>query len=427
MALKRGVEEAVAEVVKELAKISKPVKGREDIRNVATISANGDETIGEILAEAMDEVGKGGSITVEDAKSIETTMEVVEGMQFDRGYLSPYFVTDGNSMEAVLDNARVLVHEKKIASIKDLLPLLEKMVQDGSPLLVIAEDVEGEALATLVVNKLRGVLHCCAVKGPGYGDRRKAMLQDIAVLTGGKLVSEDIGVKLDSVTLKDLGRARRVLIEKDATTLVEGAGRRTEIEARCDQIRSEIEKTTSNYDREKLEERLARLSGGVAVVKVGAATEAEMKEKKDRVDDALHATRAAVEEGILPGGGVSYVRAAQILDKLSLTGDEAIGADIVRRALYAPLRAIASNAGLEGSVVVEKVKSHDGAWGFDAAKLEYCDLVAAGIIDPTKVTRVALQNAASVAGLLLTTEAIITDKPEKEKDIMGGRDLGLDE
>ena len=415
MALKRGMDKAVAAVVEELARLARPVEGSDDLRNVASISANGDESVGRILAEAMDRVGKDGSITVEEARSIETTLEVVEGLQFDRGTLSSYFVTDAETMQCVLEDALVLLHEKKISSMKTLLPLLEKVAQSGAPLLVVAEDVDGEALATLVVNKLRGVLPCCAVKAPGFGDRRKAMLQDLAVVSGAKVVSEELGVKLENLQLADLGRARRIVVEKDATTLVEGAGDRKAIDGRCTEIRAQIEKTTSKYDREKLEERLAKLSGGVAVIKVGAATESEMKEKKDLVEDALHATRAAMEEGVVPGGGVSYLRAARALDTLELVGDEATGVRIVRRALEEPLRAIVANAGLDGSVVVEKVKSRAGAWGFDAARMHYVDLVEAGVIDPAKVARTALQNASSIAGLLLTTEAVVIDEPQRDR------------
>lgn len=427
MALKRGIDKAVAAVVGELERISKPVAGSDDIRSVATISSNGDETIGEILAKAMDRVGKDGSITVEEAKSIETTLEVVEGLQFDRGYLSSYFVTDTADMEVVLEDARILVYDKKISSMKDLLPLLEEVARAGHPLLVIAEDVDGEALATLVVNRLRGILQCCAVKAPGFGDRRKAMLQDIATVTGGRMVSQDLGIELENVKLAELGRARRVVIDKDSTTLIEGAGKKSDIEGRCAQIRREIEKTTSKYDREKLEERLAKLGGGVAVVKVGAATETEMKERKDLVEDALHATRAAVEEGILPGGGVSYVRASRVLDDVETKGDEAVGVTILRRALDAPLRAIATNAGVEGSIVVQQVREHEGGWGYDAARLEYRDLVEAGILDPTKVARTALQNAASIAGLLLTTEAVVIDEPKKQSRGPGAPDYDFED
>jgi chaperonin GroEL len=424
MYLKRGIEKAVAAVVQELKKISKPVKNQDDIRNIATISANGNVSIGEIIAEAMDQVGRDGTITVEEAKTIETTLEVVEGMQFDRGYLSPYFVTDPQNMETSFEEALVIVHEKKISSMKDLLPLLEKVAQSGKPLLLIAEDVEGEALATLVVNKLRGTLQCCAVKAPGFGDRRKAMLQDIAVLTGAKVISEDLGIKLENVTLADLGKARRITVEKEATTLIQGGGRQADIKGRVEQIRGEIERSTSDYDKEKLQERLAKLTGGVAVINVGAATEAELKEKKDLVDDALHATRAAVDEGIVPGGGVTFVRAARAIDALKLEGDEALGANIIKRALDAPLRTIARNAGVEGSIVVQEVKANKGGWGFDAAELEYKDMLGAGIIDPTKVARCALQNAASVAGLLLTTDVLVTDVPEKKKPFTppGGMD-----
>lgn len=427
MALKRGMDEAVGRVVKELARISRPVDGREDIRNVATISANGDESIGEMLADAMERVGKDGSITIEEAKAMETTVEVVEGLQFDRGTLSPYFITDAERMECVLEDALVLLHEKKISSMKALLPLLEKVAQGGSPLLVVCEDVEGEALATLVVNNLRGNLKCCAVKAPGFGERRKTMLHDLAVVTGGKVVSEELGVKLENMELSDLGRARRIVVDKDTTTLIEGAADKSAIEGRCAEIRVQIDRTTANYEREKLEERLAKLSGGVAVIRVGAATETEMKEKKDLVDDALHATRAAVEEGILPGGGVSFIRAMSVLDSMDSRGDEATGASIIRRALETPLREIVANAGLEGAVVIDRVKSHEGAWGFDAARLTYCDLLEAGIVDPTKVARTALQNAASIAGLLLTTEAMIIDAPARGRANTRSFDDGFDD
>ena len=383
---------------------------------VATISANGDKTIGNIIADAMDKVGKDGTITVEEAKSIETTLDVVEGMQFDKGYLSPYFVTNAETMEAVLEDAYVLIHEKKISSLKDLLPLLEKVAKLGKPLLIIAEEVEGEALATLVVNKLRGTIQACAVKAPGFGDRRKAMMEDIAILTGGKFLSEDLGIKLEKVELDDLGRAKKIVIDKENTTIVEGAGKQSDVQGRINQIRKAIEETTSDYDREKLQERLAKLAGGVAVIHVGAATETEMKEKKARVEDALHATRAAVEEGIVPGGGVALIRCLPVLEDLRLKGDEAIGAQIVLRALEEPLRQLANNAGWEGSLVVQEVKSRKGWEGFDVEKLEYTDMGKAGIIDPTKVTRFALQNASSIAGLLLTTECCVTEVPEKEKE-----------
>jgi chaperonin GroEL len=416
MGLKRGIEQAVERVVDELKKMSKTTKDKKEIAQVATIAANNDKTIGNLIAEAMEKVGKDGVITVEEAKAMETTLEVVEGMQFDRGYLSPYMVTDPERMEAVLEDALILIHEKKISVMKDMLPLLEQVARSGKPFLVIAEEVEGEALATLVVNKLRGTLACCAVKAPGFGDRRKAMLQDIATLTGGKAITEDLGIKLENIKLEDLGRAKKVVVDKDNTTLVEGAGSAKEIEGRIKQIRAQIEETTSDYDREKLQERLAKLAGGVAVIKVGAATETEMKEKKARVEDALNATRAAVEEGIVPGGGVALLRAAKALDTVKLAGDEATGVQIVRRALEEPIRQIVANAGLEGSVVVEKVKAASAVThGFDAESNEYVDMMHAGIIDPTKVERIALQNAASIASLLLTTEALITDIPEDDK------------
>jgi chaperonin GroEL len=416
MGLKRGVEQAVEKVIGELKKMSKTTKDKKEIAQVATIAANNDKTIGNLIAEAMEKVGKDGVITVEEAKAMETTLEVVEGMQFDRGYLSPYMVTDPERMEAVLEDALILIHEKKISVMKDMLPLLEQVARSGKPFLVIAEEVEGEALATLVVNKLRGTLACCAVKAPGFGDRRKAMLQDIATLTGGKAITEDLGIKLENIKLEDLGKAKKVVVDKDNTTLVEGAGSTKEIEGRIKQIRAQIDETTSDYDREKLQERLAKLAGGVAVIKVGAATETEMKEKKARVEDALNATRAAVEEGIVPGGGVALLRAARALEGLKLGGDEATGANIVRRALEEPIRQIVENAGLEGSVVVEKVKAaKELVQGFDAESNEYVDMMQAGIIDPTKVERIALQNAASIASLLLTTEALITDIPEEQK------------
>lgn len=414
MDLKRGIDLAVDEIVKELKKLSKPTKDQKEISQVGTISANNDEGIGSIIAEAMNKVGKEGVITVEEAKGMETTLDVVEGMQFDRGYLSPYFVTDPEKMEAVLEDPYILLSEKKISNMKDMLPVLEQIAKMGKPLLVVAEDVEGEALATLVVNKLRGTLKCCAVKAPGFGDRRKAMLEDIAILTGGKVISEDLGIKLENVKLNDLGRAKRVTVDKDNTTVVDGAGDKDDIEARVKQIRVQIEETTSDYDREKLQERLAKIIGGVAVINVGAATETEMKEKKARVEDALNATRAAVEEGIVPGGGVAYLRCIQALEKLKLEGDQKIGVDIVKRALEEPIRQIANNAGQEGSVVCEKVKNEKGAFGFDAAKDEFTDLIKAGIIDPTKVVRLALQNASSVASLMITTEALVAEKPEKK-------------
>jgi chaperonin GroEL len=414
--LQRGILKGVDAIVEELKKLSKKVSDRTEIAQVATVSANWDKTIGEIIADAMDKVGKDGTITVEEAKSIETTLEVVEGMQFDKGYLSPYFVTNAEAMEAILENAYILIYEKKISSLKDLLPLLEKVAKAGRPLLIISEDVEGEALATLVVNKLRGTLQVCAVKAPGFGDRRKAMLEDIAVLTGGRLISEDLGIKLENIKLEDLGRAKRVTIDKENTTIVEGEGKKADIQGRVAQIRRQIEETTSDYDREKLQERLAKLAGGVAVVNVGAATETEMKEKKARVEDALHATRAAVEEGIVPGGGVALLRAQKALDNIKgLEGDEKVGVAIVRRAIEEPTRQLADNAGREGALVVEEIKKRKGNEGYDVANDEYTDLVKAGIVDPTKVTRSALQNAASIAGLLLTTEALVTEIPEKEK------------
>ena len=394
--------------------MSKPTKDQKEISQVGKISANNDETIGNIIAEAMNKVGKEGVITVEEAKGMETTLDVVEGMQFDRGYLSPYFVTDPEKMEAVLENVYILLNEKKISNMKDMLPILEQIAKMGKPLLILSEDVEGEALATLVVNKLRGTLKCCAVKAPGFGDRRKSMLEDIAVLTGGKVISEDLGIKLENIKLNDLGQAKRIVIDKDNTTIVDGVGDKKDIEARVKQIRAQIEETTSDYDREKLQERLAKIIGGVAVINVGAATETEMKEKKARVEDALNATRAAVEEGIVPGGGVAYLRCVPALDKMKLEGDRKIGVDLVKRALEEPIRQIANNAGQEGSVVTEKVKNEKGSFGFDAAQDEYTDLIKAGIIDPTKVVRLALQNAASVASLMITTEAIVAEKPEKK-------------
>ena len=414
--LQRGIMKAVEAIVEELKKISKKVGDRTEIAQVATVSANWDKTIGEIIADAMDKVGKDGTITVEEAKSIETTLEVVEGMQFDKGYLSPYFVTNAEAMEAVLENPYILIYEKKISSLKDMLPLLEKVAKAGRPLLIIAEDVEGEALATLVVNKLRGTLQVCAVKAPGFGDRRKAMLEDIAVLTGGRLISEDLGIKLENIKLEDLGRTKRATIDKENTTIVEGEGKQVDIKGRIAQIRRQIEETTSDYDREKLQERLAKLAGGVAVINVGAATETEMKEKKARVEDALHATRAAVEEGIVAGGGVAYLRTQRVLDNIKdLEADEKVGVAIVRRAIEEPTRQLADNAGKEGALVVEEVKKRKGNEGYDVAADEYTDLVKAGIVDPTKVARTALQNAASISGLLLTTEALVTEIPEKEK------------
>jgi chaperonin GroEL len=415
MALKRGIEQAVEVTVEEIKKLSKPVRG-DMIAQVGTVSANGDTTIGNIISEAMKKVGKDGVITVEEAKTIETTLEVVEGMQFDRGYLSPYFVTDPERMECVLENAFILLHEKKISSMKDLLPLLEQIAKTGKPFLIVSEEVEGEALATLVVNKLRGTLNCAAVKAPGFGDRRKAMLEDIAILTGGKVISEDLGIKLENVQLADLGRAKKITVDKDNTTIVEGAGKAADIQGRVKQLRSQIEETTSDYDREKLQERLAKLVGGVAVIKVGSATETEMKEKKARVEDAMHATRAAVEEGIVPGGGVTFIRAISALEKMKLDEDEQIGVNIVRRALEEPLRQIAQNAGVEGAVVVAKVRADKSEnYGYNAATDSYGDLVKDGVIDPAKVARTALQNASSIAGLMLTTEALIAEIPEEEK------------
>src|SRR6202046_1638427 len=431
MAMKRGIEKAVALVCGsfdkktgergkgELDKFSKPVSG-EMIAQVGTISANNDETIGHIIAEAMKKVGKDGVITVEESKTLETQLEVVEGMQFDRGYLSPYFVTDPERMEVALENAYILINEKKISSMKHLLPLLEKVAKSGKPLLIIAEDVEGEALATLVVNKLRGTLQIAAVKAPGFGDRRKAMMEDIAVLTGGKCLTEDLGIKLENITLDDLGKAKRITIDKENTTIVEGSGKQSDIQGRVSQIRRQIEETTSDYDREKLQARLAKLAGGVAVINVGAATETALKEKKARVEDALHATRAAVEEGIVPGGGVALIRAQKVLDKLEVSGDEKIGVNIIRRAIEQPLRTLVENAGGEGSVVVNEVKSRKGNEGYNVATGEYVDLIKAGIVDPTKVTRSALQNAASISGLLLTTECVVTELPEKEKPAAPG-------
>jgi chaperonin GroEL len=426
MEIKRGIEKAVNVVVEQLKKLSKPTKDHKEIAQVGTISANGDSTIGNIIAEAMGKVGKEGVITVEEAKGLETTLEVVEGMQFDRGYLSPYFVSDPERMEAVLEDPYILIHEKKISSMKDLLPLLEQVARAGKPLLIVAEEIEGEALATLVVNKLRGTLNACAVRAPGFGDRRKAMLEDIATLTGGRVIAEDLGIKLETVTLKDLGRAKRVTIDKDNTTIVDGAGKKTDIEARVKQIRAQIEETTSDYDREKLQERLAKLVGGVAVINVGAATETEMKEKKARVEDAMHATRAAVEEGIVPGGGVAYLRCLPALEKLEVSGGEKFGVDIVRRALEEPLRWIVANGGWEGSIVVNKVREGSGAFGFNAESGQYEDLLKAGVIDPTKVTRFALQNASSVASLMLTTEAMVAEKPrDKDEGGAGAHGMGM--
>jgi chaperonin GroEL len=415
MELKKGIEKAVEVCVEELKKMSKPTKDPKEIAQVGTISANNDPEIGKIIAEAMEKVGKEGVITVEEAKGMETTMEVVEGMQFDRGYLSPYFVTDPDRMECVLEDAYVLIHDKKISSMKDLLPILEQIAKAGKPFLVIAEEVEGEALATLVVNKLRGTLQCVAVKAPGFGDRRKAMLEDIAILTGGRVLSEELGFKLENATLKDLGRAKKIVVDKDNTTIIDGAGKKEDIEARVKQIRKQIEETTSDYDREKLQERLAKLVGGVAVIRVGAATETELKEKKARVEDALHATRAAVEEGIVPGGGVALIRTLKALEKLKLEGEQQFGVEIVKKAIVEPAKQIAENAGIDGSIVVEKIKEGEGAFGFNAATEQFEDLMKAGIIDPTKVTRSALQNAASVAALLITTECMITEKPEDKK------------
>ena len=417
MSIKRGIDKAVERVVEELKSLSKPTRDREEIAQVGTISANNDKTIGDILAEAMDKVGKEGVITVEEAKGLETTLDLVEGMRFDRGYLSPYFVTDPERMECVYEDAYLLIHEKKISGMKDLLPVLEEVAKTGKPFLIISEDIEGEALATLVVNKLRGTLKCVAVKAPGFGDRRKAMLEDIGIVTDGRMIAEELGIKLENVTLKDLGRAKKVIVDKDNTTIVEGAGKKLAIEGRIAQIRMQIDETTSDYDREKLQERLAKLAGGVAVVKVGAATEIEMKEKKARVEDALHATRAAVEEGIVPGGGVALIRASAALKNLRVSEDEKVGVQIVQRALEEPLRWIARNAGADGSVVLDKVKNGKGAFGFNAATEEFEDLVKAGVVDPTKVVRVALENAASVAGLLITTEAMIAEKPQKNKEM----------
>src|SRR5918992_571029 len=414
MSLKRGIDKAVTKVIEELKSISKPTRDRAEIAQVGTISANNDKTIGAILGESMDKVGKEGVITVEEAKGLETTLDLVEGMRFDRGYLSPYFVTDPERMECVYEDAYILIHEKKISSMKDLLPVLESVAKTGRPLVIIAEEVEGEALATLVVNKIRGILKVVAVKAPGFGDRRKAMLEDIAILTDGKMIAEELGIKLENVTIKDLGRAKRVIIDKDNTTVVEGAGKKSGIEGRISQIRAQIEETTSDYDREKLQERLAKLAGGVAVIKVGAATEVEMKEKKARVEDALHATRAAVEEGIVPGGGVAFIRAAAGLDKISVDEDERWGVNIIKRVSEEPIRRIAMNAGVEGSIVLQKVKENKGAFGFNAATEQYEDLMKAGIIDATKVVRTALQNAASVASMLLTTEAMVAERPEEK-------------
>ena len=420
--IQRGINKAVAAAVEHLTKISKKVKDKEEIKQVATVSANWDTTIGEIIADAMDKVGKDGTITVEEAKSIETTLDVVEGMQFDKGYSSPYFVTSAETMEAKLEDAYILNYEKKISSLKDLLPILEKVAKTSKPLLIIAEEVEGEALATLVVNKLRGTINVCAVKAPGFGDRRKSMMEDIAVLTGGKCITEDLGIKLESIGLEDLGRAKSIVVDKENTTIVEGYGKSSEIQGRVNQIRRQIEETTSDYDREKLQERLAKLAGGVAVINVGAATESEMKEKKARVEDALHATRAAVEEGIVAGGGVALIRCIAAIEAVKgANDDEQIGVDIIKRAVEGPLRSLAANAGVEGSLIVQEVKKRKGNEGYNVATGEYEDLVKAGVVDPKKVTRSALQNAASIAGLLLTTECLITDAPEKDKPApMGG-------
>ncbi|OGC79451.1 MAG: chaperonin GroL [candidate division Zixibacteria bacterium RBG_16_40_9] len=419
MDLKRGIEKAVKTAVEELKKLSKPLPGRTEISQVGTISANNDREIGNLIADAMEKVGKDGVITVEEAKTTSTTLEVVEGMQFDRGYMSPYFITNPDTMEALMDEPLILIHDKKISVMKDLLPILEKVAQSGKALLIIAEDLEGEALATLVVNKLRGTLKCCAIKAPGFGDRRKEMLTDVATLTGGKVISEELGFKLENTVIADLGRAKRVVVDKENTTIVEGAGKQAEIKGRINQIKRQIEETTSDYDKEKLQERLAKLAGGVAVINVGAATETEMKEKKARVEDALHATRAAVEEGIIPGGGIAYLRAIVALDKLKLTGDEAIGVTILKKALEEPIRLIAENAGHEGSVVVNQVREKNGSFGFNAETEKFEDLFSAGVIDPTKVSRIALENAASIASLLLTTEALICEKPEEKKAPMG--------
>jgi chaperonin GroEL len=432
MELKRGIEKAVVKIVEELGKLSTPIKDKKEIAQVASIAANSDTAIGELIAEAMDKVGKDGVITVEEAKSTATTLDVVEGMQFDQGYLSPYFVTDAERMEVLLEDPYILIYEKKISSIKDILPLLEKIARVGKPLLIIAEEVDGEALATLVVNKIRGTFVACAVKAPGYGDRRKAMLEDIAILTGGKALTEDLGIKLETTEIEDLGRAKKVKIDKDNTTIVEGAGKNNAINARIAQLKKQIDDTDSDYDKEKLQERLAKLSGGVAVINVGAATETEMKEKKARVEDALHATRAATQEGIVPGGGVALIRTIAALDKLKLEGDEKIGVNIVKRAIEEPLRQIVQNAGLEGSVVVQRIKQEKTNIGYDVSQDAYVDMIEAGVIDPTKVTRSALQNAASIAALLLTTETLIADKPEKDDKMpsmpgggMGGMGGGM--
>jgi chaperonin GroEL len=415
MALKRGIEKAVTVVVDELRKISKPLPGKTEIAQVGTISANNERSIGDLIAEAMEKVGKDGVITVEEAKTTKTELEVVEGMQFDRGYLSPYFITNPDTMEVALEDPLILIHDKKISTMKDLLPILEKIAQMGKAFLIITEEVEGEALATLVVNKLRGTLKCCAVKAPGFGDRRKAMLEDVAVLTGGRVISEELGFKLENTQISDLGKAKRITVDKENTTIVEGGGKTEEIKGRVNQIKKQIDETTSDYDKEKLQERLAKLAGGVAVINVGATTETEMKEKKARVEDALHATRAAVEEGIVPGGGVAFLRAIPALDKLKLDGDEAVGVSIVRKALEEPIRLIAENAGVEGSIVVNRVKEEKGSFGFNAETGQYEDLMVSGVIDPAKVTRIALENAASIASLLVTTEALVAEKPEEKK------------
>ena len=424
MSLKRGIDKAVEAVVEAIAKQSKKVKEHVEIAQVATISANGEIAIGEIIADAMDKVGKDGTITVEEAKAIETTLDVVEGMQFDKGYISPYFATNMEAMEAALEDAYILIYEKKISSLQDLLPLLQNVAKLGKPLLIIAEDIEGEALATLVVNRLRGTLQICAVKAPGFGDRRKSMMEDIAILTGGKCITEDLGIKLENVKIDDLGRAKRVTVDKENTTIVEGAGKASAIQGRVGQIKRQIEETTSDYDREKLQERLAKLAGGVAVINVGAATETEMKEKKARVEDALHATRAAVEEGVVPGGGVALIRCLSVLDKVEAEGDEKIGVDIIRRCMEAPLRQLVDNAGLEGAVIVQEVKKLKGSMGYNVATRQYTDLIKEGVLDPAKVTRMALQNAASISGLLLTSECMITEIPSNDKPAPAGGGMG---
>ena len=424
MSIKRGIDKAVAQAIAQVAKLSKATRSRDEIAQVGTVSANGDKTIGEIIADAMDKVGREGVITVEEAKSLDTTLEVVDGMQFDRGYLSPYFVTDPDRMVAAMEDPYILIHEKKISSMRDLLPVLEKIAQSGRPLVIIAEEVEGEALATLVVNKLRGILKVCAVKAPGFVDRRKAMLEDIAILTGGKMIAEELGLKLENVTISDLGRCKRISMGKDDTTLIDGAGKKADIQGRCSQLRNQIEETTSDYDREKLQERLAKLVGGVAVIRVGAATEVEMKEKKARVEDAMHATRAAVEEGVVPGGGVALIRASAKLDDSDVGDDERVGFKIVRRAMEEPLRRIASNAGQEPSIVAGKVRDGKGSFGYNAASDTYGDLIADGIIDPTKVVRTALQNASSISGLMLTTECMIAEKPKKAEGAAAGAGMG---